>query len=161
MEPPQSPGLSDEDRDRFDALLGEVIETLPAPIRGLIDEVPVVVFDRPSPELIESLRKDGTLTESDDGADLCGLHTGVAITDRSVEGLHGAEWGGSGGGGDGDGCGPEHICLFRAGIIELAGGWEQPHADQEVYEEIRITLLHEIGHHFGLDEDDLERLGYA
>jgi predicted Zn-dependent protease with MMP-like domain len=29
-----------------------------------------------------------------------------------------------------------------------------------VYEEIRITLLHEIGHHFGLDEEDLEELGY-
>jgi predicted Zn-dependent protease with MMP-like domain len=33
--------------------------------------------------------------------------------------------------------------------------------EDRVREEIRITVLHEIGHHFGLDEDDLDRLGYA
>ena len=43
---------------------------------------------------------------------------------------------------------------------EFAGGWDQPDADDIVYEEIVITLLHEIGHHFGLDEEDLARLGY-
>ena len=32
--------------------------------------------------------------------------------------------------------------------------------EEVVYEEIRITVLHEIGHHFGLDEDDLAALGY-
>ena len=60
------------------------------------------------------------------------------------------------------------IHLFRRGIIEEAGGWE-PWLDDEgiewggadrVLEEIRITLLHEIGHHFGLEEDDLTALGY-
>jgi predicted Zn-dependent protease with MMP-like domain len=33
--------------------------------------------------------------------------------------------------------------------------------EDAVREEILVTLLHEMGHHFGLDEDDLERLGYA
>ncbi|MHC4429586.1 MAG: metallopeptidase family protein, partial [Planctomycetota bacterium] len=63
---------------------------------------------------------------------------------------------------------PETIHLFREGIIDHAGGWErwtdedgEPLGGEEaVIREIRITLLHEIGHHFGLDEDDLEALGY-
>jgi len=53
-------------------------------------------------------------------------------------------------------------------VIDEAGGWE-PWVDEDgetwggeaqIVEEIRITVLHEIGHHFGLDEDDLTRLGY-
>lgn len=148
--------LTDTARDRFDRLLEDVIETLPERVRTLIEQVPVVVLDRPTGEMVESLIRDGTLEPDADGLDLCGLHTGVAITERSVEDPEG--WGGHLGL---EGAGPEQIHLFRIGIIDLAGGWEQPHAEQEVYEEIRITLLHEVGHHFGLDEDDLEELGYA
>ena len=56
---------------------------------------------------------------------------------------------------------PSDIHLFRDGILDLVGGWDVPDARQSLEEEIRITLLHEIGHQFGLDEDDLDRLGYA
>ena len=55
---------------------------------------------------------------------------------------------------------PEDIRLFRSGIVSLAGGWDQEEADDVVYEEIMVTLLHEIGHHFGLDEEQLDELGY-
>ncbi|MBY0307630.1 MAG: metallopeptidase family protein, partial [Phycisphaerales bacterium] len=61
----------------------------------------------------------------------------------------------------------EHALEFRGGTDPLPLNaprprWgDTPHDDGDVYEEIRITLLHEIGHHFGLDEDDLDRLGYA
>ena len=63
---------------------------------------------------------------------------------------------------------PDVITLFREGILAQAGDWD-PHevdgrpwgGDACVREEIRITLLHEMGHHFGLGEDDLERLGYG
>lgn len=151
-----SDGQTDEQRERFDRLLEDVIDTLPPRVRELIDQVPVVVLDHPTPAMVQSLIRDGTLEPGDDGRDLCGLHTGVAITERSVDDPAG--WGGHLGL---DGEGPEQIHLFRIGILDLAGGWEQPHAEQEVYEEIRITLLHEVGHHFGLDEDDLEELGYA
>lgn len=148
--------FSDHERERFDRLLEDVMEALPERVRDLIEQVPVVVLDHPTPDMVESLIRDGTLEPGDDGLDLCGLHTGVAITERSVEDPAG--WGGHLGL---EGTGPEQIYLFRKGIVDLAGGWEQPHAEQEVYEEIRITLLHEVGHHFGLDEDDLEELGYA
>lgn len=147
--------MSEQERERFDALLQDVIDELPARIHALLDEVPLVVLDRPTDEMVRSLRQEGTLGPEDDPGELCGLHTGVAITERSVEDPGG--WGPWGM----DGSGPEQIHLFRSGIIDLAGGWGEPHADENVYEEIRITVLHEIGHHFGLDEEDLDELGYA
>ncbi|QOJ00753.1 MAG: metallopeptidase family protein [Phycisphaeraceae bacterium] len=134
--------MNDRERARFDALMEEAIEDLPPSLRELIEEVPVIVLDRPTPEMLRSLGipPDDTAAASE----LCGLHTGTALTERSVtrDDL------------------PSDIHLFREGIIDLAGGFEGDGADDAVYEEIMVTLLHEIGHHFGLDEDDLERLGY-
>ena len=83
-----------------------------------------------------------------EGGRIAGLHTGIARTERSVE--HSGEL-------------PGQIHLFREGVLHMAGGW--PSRVDEAFlaaldEEIRITLLHEIGHEMGLDEDDLEALGY-
>ncbi|MEX2219086.1 MAG: metallopeptidase family protein [Phycisphaerales bacterium] len=131
------------ERARFDSLVDDAVEALPRRVRDLLDEVPVVVLDQPEPVMLKDLGID----PADDAAmdELCGLHTGTALTHRSVE--HHADL-------------PTVIHLFRRGIVALAGGWGQPAADEEVYEEIRTTLLHEIGHHFGLEEDDLADLGY-
>lgn len=126
-------------RDRFDSLLEEVIGALPAGVARLLDEVPVVVDDLPSREVLRELGM-----RDDEATELCGLHTGAAFTERSVEQ-------------------PEmtsEIQLYREGIVDQAGGWGGDDGDGRVREEIRITLLHEIGHQFGLDEGDLERLGY-
>lgn len=49
---------------------------------------------------------------------------------------------------------PSHIYIFRNNLIEMC------ESRDELYEEIRITVLHEIAHHFGIDEDRLEELGY-
>ncbi len=136
--------LSQTIRDRFDALLEEAIEQLPPGVRSLLDEVPVVALDRPTPQMLRELGVD----PSDDEAALefCGLHTGVAATERAA---------------DRSGELPSEIHLFREGIIDLAGGFDQPDADDVVYEEIMVTLLHEIGHEFGLSEEDLDQLGYS
>lgn len=121
---------------------------LPRGILALTEEMPVIVEDRPEQKLLDELSKEaGERIEPDE---LCGLHTGVAFTERSVTS---------------SGELPSEIRLFREGILAEAGGWEEPDEDageveDSIYEEIRITLLHEIGHQFGLDEDDLERLGY-
>jgi len=115
-----------------------VLERLPVALRRLIDEVPVIVLDEPTREMLEDM---GILPE--EAGELCGLHTGVAFTERTVE--RSGEM-------------PADIHIFRRGVVEEAGGWEDLEA---VREEIEVTLLHEIGHHFGLDEDDLERLGYG
>jgi predicted Zn-dependent protease with MMP-like domain len=135
------------ERERFDRLFEEVYESLPPGLLARLEEVPVVLEDHPSPELLRSMGMD---PQEDD---LCGLHSGVPLTHRSVE--HQSL--------------EDVITLFREGILDEAGGWEEWTDDdgtplggeERVREEIRITLLHEIGHHFGLDEEDLERLGYA
>lgn len=139
--------MSDAEREKFDTLLEHVIDELPQKIRDLMEEAPVIVDDRPSRKLLAEMGID----PAED--DLCGLHSGTPLTHRSVEHSHDL---------------PETIHLFRQGIIDEAGGWE-PWVDDDgtplggkdrVLEEIRVTLLHEIGHHFGLDEDDLTELGY-
>ena len=140
------------ERERFDALFEDVLKDLPDGIHRLIEEVPIVLEDRPSPALLRELG-----IENDDEI-LCGLHTGVPLTDRSVERADASDV----------------VQIFREGVIDMAGGWEEWEGEDDagdgegplggiarIREEIRITILHELGHHFGLDEDDLERLGYA
>lgn len=134
--------MTQEERDRFDALMDDAVGELPPRLAALLDEVPVVVLDEPDDAMLKSLGISPSDEEARD--EICGLHTGTALTERSVE--HPDL--------------PTVIHIFRRGIIALAGGWDDPTADDEIYEEIRTTLLHEIGHHFGLDEEDLEELGY-
>jgi predicted Zn-dependent protease with MMP-like domain len=166
--PPSVGPLTDEQRERFDRLVQDVIDTLPARVREMVDQVPIVVIDRPDAAMVRQLVQDGLLEPGEDGSDLCGLHSGTPLTERGV--ADSAGWGGLGEAGE-----PETVYLFREGIASLAfaseqqggfegaceGDWGDSDADERLYEEIRITVLHEIGHHFGLDEDDLDELGYA
>jgi predicted Zn-dependent protease with MMP-like domain len=139
--------VNQAERDRFDALVEEVIAGLPPTLRALIEEIPVIVLDRPDRKMLEDLGMDPDDDEA--ASELCGLHTGVSITEKSIE--HAGEL-------------PTEVHLFREGIVNLAGGWEEDPegfgGGEAVREEIQVTLLHEIGHHFGLEEDDLFELGY-
>lgn len=131
------------DRELFDDLLEDHLAELPEHLHRLLEEVPLIVEDEPSDLLLEELGIDRRK------GDLCGLHWGIALTQRSVE--HSGRL-------------PDRIMLFRGPIIRLALS-SNPRNDDEALdllsEQIRITLLHEIGHHFGLDEDDLTELGYG
>ena len=141
--------LTDRERERFDALLDRHVASLPAAIRQQLDVVPLIVDDEADPALLDEL-------DIDDDGELCGLHWGIPLTDRSVE--H-------------SGALPDTLRLFRGPIIRVAeqraydaAEGKRPGAVELVEEldrQVRITLLHEIGHHFGLDEDDLTRLGYG
>ncbi len=146
---------SDAERDRFDALVEEAIAALPESLHELIEELPILVEDFPSRQQAESLLREwGELPGQDaEGApdspealmhELCGLHDARPYTEESVEAV---------------GDLPGRILLFRVGILSIAGGWEA--GEDAVFDEIAVTLLHEIGHQFGLEEDDLDRLGYA
>lgn len=138
--------MNNRDRARFDQLFERVLEGLPAGIRRLVDEVPVIVEDRPSRDLLIELGEDPDDPEV--ALEFCGLHTGVPYTEESVEDSAGL---------------PPEIRLFREGIVDQAGGWDEVDGvggEAMVLDEIRVTLLHEIGHQFGLDEDDLDELGY-
>jgi predicted Zn-dependent protease with MMP-like domain len=77
--------------------------------------------------------------EHPDDPDLFGLYEGVPLPDRG-------DWAGSL---------PDRIRIFRRPLVE---SFPDP---AELEEEIRITVLHELAHYFGLDEDQLENLGYS
>ena len=74
-----------------------------------------------------------------DDPDLFGLYEGVPLPDR----------------GDWAGTMPDRIRIFRRPLVE---SFADP---AELEAEIRITVLHELGHYFGLDEDELDNLGYS
>ena len=125
-----------DERRLFDELFERVLEALPAQLHELLERVPVIVEDRASAKLLRELGMDPALD------DLYGLHTGVPLTEKSVQGESAP--------------GEDHIMIFREPLLDAADGDAALLA-----KEIRVTLLHEIGHQFGLDEDDLADLGYA
>jgi len=131
------------DRQLFDRHLDRVMSSLPQRIHAMLEEVPLIVEDEPSRELLEDLGLDPRHD------DLCGLHSGIPLTERSVAALPSV---------------PDQIMVFRGPILRMArsavpGTGRATVAEME--RQIRITVLHEVGHHFGLDEDDLAALGYA
>ena len=134
--------MTDAERELFDALLEEALLELPERLVRALDDMPLVVDDRPSNEI---LREMG-MTPAE-GDELCGLFSGLMTTEESALETHPTL--------------PNQVHIYREGIVAASGGWDQPMADDRVYEQIMITILHEIGHRFGLDEEDLDRLGYA
>ena len=77
--------------------------------------------------------------EHPDDPDLFGLYEGVPLTER----------------GDWAGALPDRIRIFRLPLVESFRD------AAELEEEIRITVLHELGHYFGMDEDRLDDLGFS
>jgi len=131
--------LTARERDRFDALLEEVLAELPGWVLKLLDEVPLIVEDHPSDELVKEL-------ELEDPGDLCGLHDAIPLTEP--EARHHRHL-------------PEQLFIFREGVLNSAADDEGRVRKSELRRQIRITVLHEIGHHCGLEEEDLEELGYG
>ncbi len=72
--------------------------------------------------------------------DLLGLYEGVALTERW--GTPPVEL-------------PDRIFVFRGPLLDMC------ESEEELVEEVRITVVHEIAHHFGIDDDRLHELGYA
>ena len=126
-------------RDHFDQQLETVLGELPEGIHTLLEKVPLHVEDYPSKEV---LRTVGVRRREN----LCGLYTGIPLTERSVE--H-------------SGTPPDVVTIYREGVMASARDARGNVSEEALLREIRITVLHEIGHHHGLDEDELDRLGYG
>ncbi len=75
-----------------------------------------------------------------DEADLLGLYEGVALTERD------SNYAGSL---------PDTITIYRDALLDICDD------DDEVVEEVKVTVVHEIAHHFGVDDDRLHELGWA
>jgi predicted Zn-dependent protease with MMP-like domain len=131
--------LNARQRERFDRLLEEVLAELPPEVHELIDRVPLHVEDYPSHHVME----ETGVTYRDA---LCGLYTGIPLGDRSIE--H-------------SGVLPDVVTIYREGIAAYAADARGHVREDRLRREIRITILHELGHHHGLSEDDLRELGYG
>jgi len=126
-------------RDTFDRHLEVVLEHLPPAVTKLLQEVPLMAEDYPSQEVMEST---GTVFRDN----LCGLYTGVPLSDRSIMQ---------------SGIMSDVITIYREGILRASAAPDGSVPIDNLREEIRITILHELGHHFGMDEDELTELGYG
>jgi predicted Zn-dependent protease with MMP-like domain len=111
-------------RDRFEELVGDALDQVPAELSGLIDNCVVLVEDE---------------TPANDGR-LLGLYEGTPLTARD-SGYTMVT--------------PDRITIFRNPILQICRD------EEEVVHEVHITVVHEIAHHFGIDDERLHELGYA
>ena len=110
-------------------------EAFDALVDRALDEIP--------DELAQLVRNVVVLVEDRapaDDPDLLGLYEGIALTER---------WG------DPSMQLPDRIFVFRENLLDMCDSVE------ELEEEVRITVVHEVAHHFGIDDDRLHDLGYA
>jgi len=119
------------ERRRFSGLVRRALADLPSPYRDWLENVDVVVERRPGRR---QLREAGL------GAHdvLFGLYEGVPLTERT------------------SGYGmvlPDKITIFQEPLEQEFS------ADADLIAEVRRTVLHELAHHFGIDDEQLERLG--
>ena len=119
------------DRERFEKLVDAAIAELPDEFQEKLTNVVVIVERRPTRALLEEM-------EIPPGDTLFGLYEGTPLTERGFEApLH-----------------PDRIRIFQEPIEEVCEN------DDEIKEEIRTTIMHEVAHFFGIDDDDLEEMGY-
>jgi predicted Zn-dependent protease with MMP-like domain len=119
-------------RDEFKRVVSAALERIPDEFRMAMQNVQIVVEDWPDPSLMEEVTGDADEV-------LYGLYTGTPLPDRGV---------------DYGNTTPDVITIYQRPLEE-----DFPDRDELLYE-IEVTLVHEIAHYFGFDEDTIERYGY-
>ena len=117
--------------DEIEAIARRALEALPQPFAGSLGDVVL---------LIEDFADEATLREMgiEDPFELTGLYEGVPLTERSVEQ---------------SGTLPDRVRLFRRPILD-----EWADGDHCLEHPVAHVLIHEIGHHFGLSDEDMHAL---
>jgi predicted Zn-dependent protease with MMP-like domain len=112
--------------EEFESLVEQALEGLPEEFAALLDNVAVMVEEEPDPEDLEALGM-----EPDE--ELFGLYQGVPLAERDsfYTSL------------------PDRVLIYRGPILRACA------SRREVIREVRDTVIHELGHHFGLDEDEM------
>jgi predicted Zn-dependent protease with MMP-like domain len=116
--------LLEVSRDRFEGLVADALDSVPAELMALLRNVVVLVEDDPP----------------DHDRHLLGRYVGVPLTERGTG--YSAVL-------------PDQITIYRWPILSTC------RTDDDVVREVRITVVHEIAHHFGIDDERLHELGYG
>jgi predicted Zn-dependent protease with MMP-like domain len=111
-------------RERFEELVGEALDEVPADLLNVMNNVVILVEDAPP---------DGSMS-------LLGLYEGYALTSRG--------W-------DYAGVLPDRITIYRLPTLNVCD------TETDVIDEVAITVVHEIAHHFGIDDHRLHELGWG
>ena len=112
----------------FGTLVEQALAELPPAYAQLAREVSVVVEEEPPPEVLEDL-------ELGSPDDLLGLYQGLSLAEESFFQTGGQQ--------------PARIAIYRGPILRLC------ETAEEVRREVRDTVVHELGHHVGLDDDEM------
>ena len=115
----------------FDRLVSEALDSLPADIAQRLENVDVVVEDEPPQEFLDGLPR---------GSSLFGLYHGIPLTKRGSSYSNVL---------------PDKISIYRGPITRY---WRRP---DEIRAQIRRTVIHEVGHYFGIPEKRLHELGWG
>jgi predicted Zn-dependent protease with MMP-like domain len=114
-------------RAEFERVVAEALDSLPPRFAEMVENVVVTVEDEPSADDLDSL-------EDDDDSELLGIYRGVALTERGF---------------DAEPLVPDEIAIFRGPINRVS------RSRAEAVEEVRLTVIHELGHYFGLDDEEM------
>jgi predicted Zn-dependent protease with MMP-like domain len=117
--------------DEIEAIARDTLRRLPEPFSESIGDIVLLVYDFADEETLRAMGMD-------DPFELSGLYEGIPLTERSVEQ---------------SGTLPERIFLYRRPILdEWAAG------EETLDHLVAHVLIHEVGHHFGLSDDDIHAL---
>jgi predicted Zn-dependent protease with MMP-like domain len=113
-------------RAAFERLVEEALDGLPEEFAAMLENVAVVVEEEPSPEVLADLGMDAD-------EELLGLYLGVPLPER------GSQYQAL----------PDRVAIYRGPVLRLCG------SRREVVREVRDTVVHELGHYFGLDDEEM------
>ena len=119
------------DRRHFERIVDEALQGLPPAFADRLENVAVVIRDEPTEEDL----REAELSPSDE---LFGLYVGVPLTDRA-----------------------EYHMVLPDRILLFQGPHERHFEEDELLEQIQRTVVHEVAHYFGIDDERLHELGYA
>lgn len=127
--------------ERFEAMVEDAIDSIPDRFFDELENVVFAVEDEPSEEQLAGADEDNAVYE---GTELLGLYDGTPMTER--DSFYGT------------GELPDVITIFKGPHERCFGNG--PDAEEAIAEEVRRTVIHEVGHYFGNDDETLEAMGY-
>ena len=127
--------------ERFEAMVEDAIDSIPDRFFDELENVIFAVEDEPSEEQLAGADEENSVREGDEPL---GLYDGTPMTER--DSFYGT------------GELPDVITIFK-GPHERCFG-DGPDAEAAIAEEVRRTVIHEVGHYFGNDDETLEEMGY-